>query len=148
MTLAEFKSSLLKHPDLTLRFQLPSGRFLPSHAHVTEVARVEKRFIDCGGTLRNEAVCRLQLWVAKDFWHRFKAEKLLAILNKAESLLGPDDLPVDIEYDTGVITQAPVEAISVVADELVLKLKARHTACLAKEDAKRQRGFRWNPFRS
>jgi len=148
MTLAEFKSSLSKHPDLTLRFQLPNGGFIPAHAHVTEVARVEKQFIDCGGTCRTETACRLQLWVAKDFWHRFKAGKLLAILNKAESVLGSDDLQLDVEYDAGVITQAPLEAINVMEDELVLTLKPRHTACLAKEDAKRQRGFRWNPFRS
>ena len=150
MTLAEFKSSLSEHPDLALRFQLPDGGFIPAHAHVTEIAMVEKRFVDCGGTIRAESVCRLQLWVAKDFWHRFTAGKLLAILSKAAGVLGPDSLPVDVEYDLDVLTQSPVEDIAVVKDELVVKLKARHAACLAKE-GKRGRGrgllHSLNPFR-
>ena len=130
-----------------LTFQLPDGTSVPAHFHITEIGQVNKKFIDCGGTHRSETVCRLQLWVAKDFWHRFKAEKLLAILNKAEAVLGSDDLQVDIEYDAGVITQAAVERISVVEDELVLKLRPRHTACLAKEEAKAKRGL-FRLFRS
>ena len=52
MTLSEFRDQLAAHPDAILRFLLPDGTAVPSHAHVTEVARVDKHFVDCGGTRR------------------------------------------------------------------------------------------------
>jgi hypothetical protein len=136
MRLAELKAGLAKHPELNLRLELCHGTLLPAHAHVTEVARIEKRFIDCGGTLRTEAFCRLQLWVAKDFWHRLKSATLLAILEKATQVLGPDDLEVDVEYELGVITQSPVQAMSVIDGELVLQTAQRRTDCLARKKSK------------
>lgn len=133
MKLADVKTALSQHSDLNVRFELPDGKMIPARAHITEVARVEKQFLDCGGTLRNEAICRLQLWVAKDFWHRLKAGKLLSILNAAGEVVRSDDLEVDIEYELGVITQSPVSDAVVVVGELVFKLAERRTACLAKE---------------
>ena len=85
MKLNELKAALARHPETTLRFILPNGEAVPAHAHVTEVARIEKRFIDCGGTLRNDLMCRLQTWTANDYEHRLMAGKLLGILNKAGS---------------------------------------------------------------
>ena len=52
MTLVEFKQILAAHPGHTLRFVLPNGEAIPPHAHVTEVARVDKHYVDCGGTRR------------------------------------------------------------------------------------------------
>ena len=145
MNLGELKSALSQHSDLNLRFELPNGELLPSHAHVTEVARIEKRFVDCGGTQRTQTICRLQAWVAKDFWHRLAAGKLLTILEKAAPLLGSDDLMIDIEYERGVITQSPVHSVTTLDGELLLRLGERHTECLAKQN----RRFRWrNLFRS
>ena len=114
-----------------LRFQLPGGEFAPVHSHVTEVARIDKRFIDCGGTLRTETICRLQTWSADDTDHRLTAGKLSKILAKAESVLLTDDLDVDIEHEFGVITQFPLGAVTVGDNELIFQLTERHTACLA-----------------
>lgn len=133
MTLSEFKSVLASAPEATVRFQLPEGTFLAAHAHVTEVARFEKHFIDCGGTERMDAFCRLQTWVADDVDHRLTAGKLLGILGKAAPILKRDDLTVDVELEVGFVTQMPLESAVLEAGELRLRLAARHTDCLARE---------------
>jgi len=101
MKLKELKQVLAQHPLAQVRFQLPNGDFAPAHSHVTEVARIDKRFIDCGGTLRTESLCRLQTWHADDIDHRLTAGKLAKIFTKAEGVLLTDDLEVDIEYEAG-----------------------------------------------
>ena len=131
MKLSDLKAVLAQNPAAGLRFHLPNGEFLPIHAHVTEVARLDKRFIDCGGTLRTEALCRLQTWFADDVEHRLTAAKLLKIFAKAESVLLTDDLDVDVEYEAGVITQSPLGSVAAANGEVILRLTERHTACLA-----------------
>ncbi len=131
MKLHEFKKILAKNPEAQVRFQLPNGELTPAHIHVTEVAQVDKRFIDCGGTLRNDAFCRLQTWSADDVDHRLTAGKLAKIFFLAESVLLADDLEVDVEHEVGYITQFPVGAAKVTNNEIVFQLTERHTACLA-----------------
>jgi len=133
MKLSELKNVLAGKPEAHLRFLLPNGEFAPAHVHVTEVARVDKRFIDCGGTLRTESVCRLQTWHAQDVEHRLSAGKLMMILAKAEGVLLTDDLEVDVEHEVGFISQFPLEAIEAATEELVFRLGIRHTACLAED---------------
>lgn len=131
MKLHELKTILDRHPAAHIRFQLPDGAFAPAHSHVTEVARIDKRFIDCGGTLRTDALCRLQTWSADDIDHRLTAGKLAKIFAKAEAVLLTDDLDVDIEHEVGVITQFPLGSVTVGDNELIFQLTERHTACLA-----------------
>ena len=131
MKLHELKNILAQNPAANIRFQLPNGEFAPAHSHVTEVARIDKRFIDCGGTLRIETLCRLQTWSADDVDHRLTAGKLAKIFAKAEGVLLTDDLDVDIEHEVGVITQFPLGAVEVVNNEIIFHLTERHTACLA-----------------
>ncbi|HZL12541.1 MAG TPA: DUF6428 family protein [Verrucomicrobiae bacterium] len=131
MKLTELKKSLSQNPAANIRFHLPDGEFVPAHAHVTEVARIDKRFVDCGGTLRNDSLCRLQTWFADDTDHRLTAGKLAKILEKAKSFLVSDDLEVDVEHEVNYITQFPLESAEVLSDEIILHLAARHTACLA-----------------
>ena len=52
MTLSEIKNKLNKLDKIG--FQLPNGKLVPNHFHVTEVGKITKHFIDCGGTVRNE----------------------------------------------------------------------------------------------
>jgi hypothetical protein len=136
MKVAQLKIELKKHPEATVRFVLPSGESVPVHAHVTEVARIDKRFIDCGGTLRHDSFCRLQTWFSDDLDHRLTAGKLAKILDKAESILQSDDLDVDVEHEVGVITQFPLNATEVSPNEIILRLAERHTACLAMDKCK------------
>src|SRR5580698_9890618 len=98
MQLSELKKLLSEHSQQNIRFILPTGTKIPPHAHVTEVALIEKKFIDCGGTFRTGSLCRLQTWFADDTDHRLTAGKLLAILDKSASFLGTADLDVDVEH--------------------------------------------------
>ncbi len=136
MKLTELINELKGNPPATVRFQLPSAEWIPAHAHVTEVARIDKRFIDCGGTRRNDSFCRLQIWHSDDVDHRLTAAKLSRILEQAGPLLESTDLEVDVEYELGVISQFPLNSIERAGDELILQLTTRHTDCLAKDRCK------------
>ena len=59
MKLSEIKTILKK--AVQIQFELPDGELVPRHFHVTEVGKVTKHFIDCGGTVRNEEVANFQL---------------------------------------------------------------------------------------
>jgi hypothetical protein len=111
---------------------LPSGEFVPDHFHITEVGRVEKQFIDCGGTRRTTLSCVLQVWVANDIDHRLNTTKLSKIMHKAAELLD-DEWPVTIEYGSDTISQYPLGEIEVTPKGLLLVLGAKPTACLAED---------------
>ena len=136
MKIAELKNELKKRPDAHVRFLLPNGEFVPPHAHVTEVARIDKRFIDCGGTLRNDSLCRLQTWFSDDVDHRLTAGKLAKILDKADPILQSNELEIDVEHELDYITQFPLETVESSATEIIFRLSERHTACLALDKCK------------
>jgi hypothetical protein len=132
------KTSLLlkilrDHPDHQLQFLLPDGGSIPAHAHVTEVGRVDKTFLDCGGTARRNSSLCLQTWVADDVDHRLHASKLADIIDRAAPILGDDDLEAEIEYEDGFISQFPVESAASKGNSLIFTLGRKHTDCLAKD---------------
>ena len=133
MTLKDFLSVLIDHPQSALQIQLPDGTFVPAHFHVTEVGRVQKDFIDCGGTVRRTETSVLQVWVANDFDHRLETAKLVGIIQKGASLFETTDIPLEIEYDTGVISQYPVRRVENTPAGILIQLESKHTACLAPE---------------
>ena len=133
MNIAEFKDHLRRNPEATLRFQLPDGGLIPAHAHVTEIGRVDKTFVDCGGTVRHLNSCLLQTWVADDTEHRLSPTKLADILERAAVILRAEDLPVEIEYEDFVVSQFPVIAADAADGALVFSLVTKHTDCLAKD---------------
>lgn len=133
MQLHEFTRALKQYPDAGLAFVLPDDSTVAQHFHVTEVGRVRKDFIDCGGTVRQTDACVLQVWVANDVDHKLEAGKLGKIIALGKSILGEDNLPVEIEYDVGVITQFAVQAFEASDTVITLKLAGKHTACLAPE---------------
>jgi hypothetical protein len=132
MNVAELTRILEANGGSSLHFKLPSGTMVPAHFHVTEVGRVEKNFIDCGGTRRQSISCLLQTWTANDVHHRLTAEKLAKILKLAGPVLGGDDLRVEVEYGTEVAAQYTIADVQV-ADGLVFALAGKKTACLALE---------------
>ncbi len=135
MNLTELKSHLRSHPEHGLNFVLPDGRPLPVHFHVTEAGHVAKRFVDCGGTFRATESCVLQAWTGRehDDGHRLAAGKLAKILELAAPILPSGELPVEVEFEAGVVSQFPIEAISVGDAVLTIQLGLKHTDCLAKE---------------
>jgi len=126
MKLQEFKNILssLNHPA----FALPSGEQLPPHYHLTEVGEITKNFVDCGGTVRHQKVVSFQLWTADDFDHRLKAQKVIKIIEMAESELGVGNLEVEIEYQSDTVGKYGLEF-----DGQAFQLTPTQTDCLAKE---------------
>lgn len=116
-----------------MHWMLPSKAFVPEHYHITEVGRLQKDFIDCGGTIRSLASCLLQIWVADDTDHRLQTNKLATIMEIAGTVLGGDDLPVEVEYEEETISQYPVAGCEVTPAGLLFYLGTKHTACLAPE---------------
>ena len=134
MKLSDFKAALQQSPTHPLRFVLPDGDVIAAYAHITEVGRIDKTFIDCGGTVRKVSTCSLQAWVDdNDHDHRLQPGKLASIIDKAAPILGDEDLDVEIEYEDCQISQFPVENVSVQGDDLKFYLGTKHTDCLAKD---------------
>lgn len=133
MTVAEFRAVLAAHPERKMHWMLPNRGFVPEHYHITEVGRVQKDFIDCGGTIRSLSSCLLQIWVADDKDHRLHTTKLEKIIEIARPLLKSDDLPVEVEYEEGTTSQYPVAGVEVTPSGLLFYLGTKHTACLAPE---------------
>lgn len=124
-------SALRDHPDAALHIILPDDDVVPAHFHVTEVGRVQKDFIDCGGTPRTLVHCQLQLLVATDVDHRLTAGKFLNILDKSAAILRGDDLPLVIEHEDCRTIAFPVREISATPEQITFRLDLPHPACLA-----------------
>ena len=127
MKLSEVKSALGKLD--TIAFQLPTGELVPTHFHVTEVGKIAKHFIDCGGTVRNEQVANFQLWNADDYNHRLHPEKLLNIIELSEKVLEMGDLQVEVEYQAETIGKFGLDF-----DGVNFQLTSKQTDCLAKDN--------------
>lgn len=125
MTLSEIKNHL-KNLD-TIAFQLPNGTLVPNHLHVTEIGKVSKHFIDCGGTIRKEDVVNFQLYEANDYDHRLHPEKLVHIIELSEKALGLEDLNIEVEYQDTTIGKFGLDF-----DGTNFLLTTKQTDCLAK----------------
>ena len=126
MTLSELKRTLSKARKIG--FELPNGKLVPAHFHVTEVGQSTKRFIDCGGTLRTKETIVMQLWNAQDYNHRLHPDKLLNILELAESALKLKDAELEVEYQAETIAIYKLDF-----DGSNFKLLSTQTDCLAKD---------------
>ncbi len=133
MNLKELKSLLSSHSERYFRISLPDGANVPVSFHVTEVGRVRKTFLDCGGKLRETVSCQLQVWVGEDYDHRIETGKMAAILNKAAVYLPDGSVPVEVEYEDQVISQYTISGFDLSEEAVVLKLAHKHTECLAPE---------------
>jgi len=101
MKLSEFKEIVKTVSDL--KFELPNGELVPSHYHVTEVGYITKKFIDCGGTLREEEAVNFQLWYSDDVDHKLEPQKMLDIISLSEEKLGIKDFEIEVEYQSDTI---------------------------------------------
>ena len=127
MNLFEIKEKL-SNLD-TIGFELPNGEMVPGHFHVTEVGKITKNFIDCGGTVRNEVAVGFQLWEAHDYDHRLHPEKLVDIIELSQKVLGiDDDMDIEVEYQGDTIRKYGLDFDG---DQFLLTTKS--TDCLAKE---------------
>ena len=127
MRLSEIKNILTNLQEL--HFVLENGEQVPDHFHVTEVGQINKKFIDCGGVIRDEKAINFQLWFSTDNDHRLEAEKLRKIIALSEDKLGLEDAEIEVEYQQSTIGKFGLEF-----NGSAFVLTAKNTACLA-EDA-------------
>lgn len=127
MKLSEVKKKL--NQLNRVHFILANGESVPPHFHVTEVGKITKHFIDCGGTVRNEELVNFQLWSANDYDHRLHPEKLLKIIELSEKTLNiNENLTVEVEYQG-----QSIEKYGIDFDGKSFLLTTKHTDCLAKD---------------
>jgi hypothetical protein len=126
MKLSDFKIYISKVDKVN--FQLENGTFLPSHFHITEIGLSNKKFIDCGGVIRNENLISFQLWHANDFNHRLKPKNVLEIISIAENAIISEDLEIEVEYQDSTIGKYNVSF-----DGKNFILLNKNTNCLAED---------------
>jgi hypothetical protein len=126
MKLSEFVGHLSGLKEIA--FQLPNGELVPEHFHVTEVGKIKKHFIDCGGVLRDEEKISFQLWEENDYNHRLHPEKLIKIVKLAEEKLQLKDVEIEVEYQGQSINKFHLDF-----DGKNFLLKNTQTDCLAKD---------------
>ncbi|VAW26008.1 FIG00930816: hypothetical protein [hydrothermal vent metagenome] len=119
----------------TIAFQLPNGKLVPKHFHVTEIGRITKHFIDCGGIIRHEEVVNFQLWDANDYNHRLHPEKLIHIIELSEKILNLENLKIEVEYQGDTIGKYNLDF-----DGKTFLLTTKQTDCLAKDGCDVQKG--------
>mgnify|MGYP001050814601 FL=1 len=127
MILSEIKNHLRNLK--TIAFQLPNGELVPAHFHVTEVGKISKDFIDCGGKVRKEEVINFQLWEENDYDHRLHPEKLLKIIELSEKVFQFDDLEIEVEYQG----ETTIGKYNLDFDGKNFLLTSKVTACLAQD---------------
>lgn len=133
MTFKELKALAAQNKNKQFKIQLPNKKLVPAEFHITEVGQVDKSFIDCGGQVRSQSTALLQVWLGPDEDHRLSAEKMAKILNLSSSVVRSEDIPVEVEYEDGVISQYPVQCAEVTGAAIILELTTKHTDCLAKD---------------
>ena len=126
MKLSTLKDALTQCTEI--RFILPNGSFVSPHFHVTEVGRISKHFIDCGGVERTEQTINFQLFEAEDFDHRLSAEKLLSIIQLSENKIGLPNAEIEVEYQEGTIAKYGLDF-----NGANFLLTEKRTACLAED---------------
>ena len=127
MKLSEIKNHL-KSLD-KIGFQLPNGELVANHFHVTEVGKITKDFIDCGGKVRSETVINFQLWEENDYDHRLHPDKLINIIELSEKRFQFDDLEIEVEYQGATIGKYGLDF-----DGTNFLLMNTQTDCLAKDN--------------
>lgn len=133
LKISEVRAALAAAPGFPITVIWPDGEPIEAHFHVTEVGRVQKDFVDCGGTVRQVTSCLLQTWVGDDVDHRITGGKLLKAFEFAAPVLKGEDLPVELEYEACNVVTLRVVAVENTGAALVVRLAGKHTDCLAKD---------------
>ena len=127
MLLSEFLFALNQVDRIEIK--TPDGAFVPPHFHITEVGKVEKHFIDCGGTERKESVVNFQLWSSNDVEHRLYPQKTIDIIRLSQQRLQLKDEQIEVEYQGETIGK-----FALGFDGNYFHLLPKQTDCLAKDD--------------
>lgn len=125
MRLSEFKKYLSESDNFEI--QLPDGKQIPSHFHITEMGIVNKKYTDCGNTFREENYFTFQLWHTDDVWHRLTSEKVIKIISGIEKNTVESDYEIIVEYQT----EATIGKFGLAHNGTTFVLTSTKTTCLA-----------------
>jgi len=75
----------------------------------------------------------LLVWVADDADLGSTPTKLAKIVRLTAPLLRTADIPVEVEYENGIVSQYPVSVTEVTPSGILLHLGLKPTACLAQD---------------
>ena len=126
MILSEFKKNLEAISEL--KFSLENGIEVPEHFHITEIGTVNKSYIDCGGTHRNEQYISFQLWFSNDVEHRLTPNRLITILDEAANKMQLTNLEIEVEYQSDTIGKYGLSF-----ESGIFILQSKFTNCLAED---------------
>lgn len=126
MILSEFKKNLEAISEL--KFSLENGIEVPEHFHITEIGTVNKSYIDCGGTHRNEQYISFQLWFSSDVEHRLTPNRLITILDEAANKMQLTNLEIEVEYQSDTIGKYGLSF-----ESGIFILQSKFTNCLAED---------------
>jgi hypothetical protein len=138
MTFHDLQNAVDANPKRFPRFVLPSGDYIPAHAHVTEVGRVVRNFVDCGGLTGQEEKVVLQTHVGDDTDHRLRSDRFAKILRFGDRVIPNANLDVDVEYDCCVVAQYPITEATPDGEHLNLILQRGRTQCRERERRENQ----------
>ncbi len=115
MKLQELKGMLMKIENINI--ELPNGKLLDAHFHVSELTSISKKSIDCGGELHTEKNISLQIWIADDVEHRLSPDALLGIISTSEEKLALTNEEIQVEYQSETLG---LYGVTFVGDRFVL----------------------------
>ena len=125
LTLKQFTEQLKSCETLSF---MCNSTAIPEHFHITELAFIEKQFIDCGWTKRHETFISMQIWVAEDKEHRLSPDKLLKIIDLWKWLIPDENIPLVFEYQWFTL-----ETYNIDYDGDNFILEPIYTNCLAQD---------------
>lgn len=130
-------SLLLKllNTDGYTSFLLPDKKLVPQHFHITEVAKIQKEFYDCGGRKQFKEYVTIQIWVGDDVDHRLSNQKFSNILGNLSEC--DRELPLFIEYEFTTVGLYGIEEVIIpttdqkIQNDRIIQLNKTRTECLA-----------------
>ncbi|MBT5932446.1 MAG: hypothetical protein HOH34_03810 [Flavobacteriales bacterium] len=126
MILNEFRKTIASISEL--KFSLGNGIEVPPHFHITEIGSINKSYIDCGGTHRNEQYISFQLWFSNDVEHRLSPNRLITILDEAANKMQLTNSEIEVEYQSDTIGKYALSF-----ESGVFVLQSKFTNCLAED---------------
>lgn len=123
----------LKKADSECRVGIytPSGLSVPCHFHITEIGKVTKSFVDCGGVKRETTNTTFQVWVADDYDHKLSVEKFIKIIEAGVDLVNKED-EIVIEFDNNyTIGLYGIQSVQILENFVNIYLSKIQANCLA-----------------
>lgn len=132
----DFKTKLLKHPELRLQFQYAQDKRVHASYHITEIKQAPIVSVDCGGVMNTWTEVIVQLWEPseKDSERAMLVKKALSIVDLVEKKMTLNPLGiVKVEFGNDQFDTRQMYPGEFIIDDgdLVINLNPDFTQCKA-----------------